>query len=552
MDAKKQTSTGGLPFQEMISEDMYYVDKTLLIEDILKTDRRGVFLYTRPRRFGKTTNITMLDAYFNLKYTDNTWFDGLEISEHHEFDSYRNAFPVIYLSMKDLLPVEGNCDYRYFMERVSKTLRDAFIDFRYLMDSEKVDASDKRLLESVINMTASEPILVDSVKDLCRMLKAHHSSNVIVLIDEYDRAITDTFDTDLQTQIIGFMSSFLSSSLKDNRSLQMAYITGVMQVAKAGLFSGLNSLSVNNVSSTESDERFGFTEREIRDMLEYYEHPEKFDEVRDWYDGYRFGNAEVYNPFSVMNYISKKFVPNSYWSNSGSDRPLRWMLERIDAASMDVVTKIIDGGSAESRIRFDIRYNDLRLLRGDDLYSLMVMTGYLKSEHVSDDIYRISIPNKEVMTALDRVISEFVPMNEELYSRFCQAAVDGDAKTMEDVLGFILDGISYFDLRAENPYEIVMVLIMRGILRNYDVDTQRRNGNGRTDMILTPRREGATPMVIELKVADSQNSLDSEASGAIRQIHEKRYYHGMTGKVVLIGIAFWGVVPKVVTESLIM
>ena len=552
MDAKKQISTGGLPFQEMISEDMYYVDKTLLIEDILNTDRRGVFQYTRPRRFGKTTNITMLDAYFNLKYADNTWFDGLEISEHHEFDSYRNAFPVICLSMKDLLPVEGNCNYRYFMERVSKTLRDTFIDFRYLMDSEKVDASDKKLLESVINMTASEPILVDSVKDLCRMLKAHHSSNVIVLIDEYDRAITDTFDTDLQTQIIGFMSSFLSSSLKDNRSLQMAYITGVMQVAKAGLFSGLNSLSVNNVSSTESDERFGFTEREIRDMLEYYEHPEKFDEVRDWYDGYRFGNAEVYNPFSVMNYISKKFVPNSYWSNSGSDRPLRWMLERIDAASMDVVTKIIDGGSAESRIRFDIRYNDLRLLRGDDLYSLMVMTGYLKSEHVSDDIYRISIPNKEVMTALDRVISEFVPMNEELYSRFCQAAVDGDAKTMEDVLGFILDGISYFDLRAENSYEIVMVLIMRGILRNYDVDTQRRKGNGRTDMILTPRREGATPMVIELKVADSQNSLDSEAHGAIRQIHEKRYYHGMTGKVVLIGIAFWGVVPKVVTESLIM
>lgn len=536
----------------MISEDMYYVDKTLLIEDILKTDCRGVFLYTRPRRFGKTTNITMLDAFFNLKYTDNRWFDNLEISEHHEFDSYRNALPVIYLSMKDLLPVEGNCDYGYFMERISKTLRDTFIDFRYLLDSEKVDTRDKRLLESVINMTASEPILVDSLKDLCRMLKAHHGNNVVVLIDEYDRAITDAFDTDLQTQIIGFMSSFLSSALKDNKSLQMAYVTGVMQVAKAGIFSGLNNLNVNNVSSTESDERFGFTEREIRDMLKYYGYPEKFDEVRDWYDGYRFGNAEVYNPFSVMNYISKKFVPNSYWSNSGSDRPLRWMLEGIDASSMDVVTKLINGEKVQSFIHFDMRYSDLRLLRGDDLYSLMVMTGYLKSEHVSDDIYRISIPNKDVMTALDRVISEFVPMSEELYSRFCQAAVDGDAKTMEDVLGFILNGISYFDLRAENSYEIVMVLIMRGILRNYDVDTQRRNGNGRTDMILTPRREGATPMVIELKVADSQNSLDSEARGAIRQIHEKRYYHGMTGKVVLIGIAFWGVVPKVVTESLIM
>ena len=370
MDAKKQVSTGGLPFQEIISEDMYYVDKTLLIEDILKTDRRGVFLYTRPRRFGKTTNITMLDAYFNLKYTDNTWFDGLEISEHHEFDSYRNAFPVIYLSMKDLLPVEGNCDYRYFMERVSKTLRDAFIDFRYLMDSEKVDASDKRLLESVINMTASEPILVDSVKDLCRMLKAHHSSNVIVLIDEYDRAITDTFDTDLQTQIIGFMSSFLSSSLKDNRSLQMAYVTGVMQVATAGIFSGLNNLSVNNVSSTESDERFGFTEAEVRGLLSYYGHPENFDEARVWYDGYRFGNAEVYNPFSLMMYIQNEFRPDSYWNNSGRNTPMVWMLQRAGSIGLDTVAELINGHHAEVRLHPSMTYEELKMSNSEDLFSL--------------------------------------------------------------------------------------------------------------------------------------------------------------------------------------
>ena len=542
----KKVNTGGLTFEEIRKSDKFYVDKTLLIKDVLDNDERGVYLFTRPRRFGKTTNITMLDAFFNIEYEGNDWFDGLAISDHPEYAGYKNAFPVICVDMKDIV-IASSSDYGFFIKRIGEVMRRICFGFQYLLDSESIGRYEKDLLRSLLEKTADESELIDSMKNLCYLLEKHHGKKVIVLIDEYDRAITDSFGTPLQERVIGFLGSFLSSTLKSNSSLQMAYVTGVMQVARAGMFSGLNNMTVNNVFSTRSDERFGFTESEVREILGYYGHPERFDEVREWYDGYRFGNAEVYNPFSVMNYVAEGFKPAAYWVNTSADVPLKWLIQRVDADSLGTVANLINGHPVRQRLHFTMTYEEMNASSEEDLYSLMVMTGYMNAVPDGDDCV-ITIPNKEVRSIVDDVMSKNVRVSNSIFSDFNSAVLEGDAERMASILQTILCDASYFDLKDESSYELVLLTIMHGILRDYEVRSQKESGNGRADLILTPAREGIVPMIMELKVADSESVLDSEVDGALEQIRTRRYHLGMTGKVVLVGLAFFGKVPRCRTE----
>lgn len=322
----KQVDTGGLSFSRIRENQMYYVDKSLLIKDLLDFDDRGVYLYTRPRRFGKTTNITMLDAFFNLQYKGNTWFDGLAISECSQYVSYKNRFPVISLNLKDTV-AEGYDEYEGLLRNA---IRRAFLPFRYLLDREDVYEDEKDEIRAVLNRTLDITTLSSSLLDLSDVLSRCHGEKVVILIDEYDRAVMDSFGKDIQKDIVMILSQLLSPTLKNNDNLQMGYVTGIAQIAKADIFSGLNNLSVNNVFSVRSDERFGFTEDEVEGILEYYGHSGKIDEVRSWYDGYRFGNAEIYNPFSVMKYVQEGFRPKGYWVGTSSDNPVRWLVRRTE------------------------------------------------------------------------------------------------------------------------------------------------------------------------------------------------------------------------------
>lgn len=546
MGALKQIDTSGLPFQEIVAGNKYYVDKSLLIADILGTNDRGVYLFTRPRRFGKSTNISMLDAFLNIEYRGNTWFDGLEISEHHEFDRYRNAFPVVYIDLKDVVAD----DFDGFLSRMRNVLRKTFSRFDYLLDSDALRADEKAEVESVLSRTTNKDDMVFSVANLCSMLEKHHGCKVVVLIDEYDRAVTDTFGSELQRSIIGFLGGLMSSTLKSNGSLQMAYVTGVMQVAKAGMFSGVNNLQVDNILSKRSDERFGFTESDVQTVLRYYGHPEKMDEVRDWYDGYRFGDAEVYNPFSVMNYVSSGFLPQPYWANSGNDRPMRWMMERTDSRNVDAVADIVSGQHADADLHMDMTYEDMRTAKDSDLYSLMVMTGYLNAVPGEDGGFRVSVPNKEVMGMVDKVLKDTVPVDDSLFREFAAATMNGDATTMESILSRLLEGTSYFDLKDESDYKLAVFLCLHGIIWRYDVECERQRGNGRLDIMMRPRDGSVKPVIMELKLSSSDESLDKDADDAIRQIRDRRYYNGMAGEVLLYGIAFHGVIPRVVSEML--
>ena len=541
----KQINTGGLLFPDILDRNKYYVDKTLLIKDILDSDDSGVYLFTRPRRFGKTTNLSMLDAFFNIKYKDNTWFDGLEISKYPEYEEYKNAFPVIYL---DLRPAKENT-YEDFIGGMRTILSAAFEPHRYLLDSPDLRKPVRDLFDSLDDRNTDIDVLKNSVKMLCDALKAYHGRNVIILIDEYDRAVSDSFGEDSHRPMMDFLGAFLSPILKNNNSLQMAYITGIMQITKESIFSGLNNLRVNNVFSVESDERFGFTESEVKELFAYYGHPEKFDEAKEWYDGYRFGNAEVYNPFSIMNYVSYKFVPGRFWVNSGSDAPIYWLLRRTDMACFTDILSLVSGESVTTTVRPDLTYS--KLGPNDSLYSLMVMSGYLKAVPAGDGRYSLSIPNKEILGVLKDATEDLSPIDTKKFGRFIDSIMDCDADGMTKHLQDILSVGSYYNLSTELHYEAVLMTILYGIISQYDVRSESEEGNGRVDIVMKPKHEGTVPLIIELKKTDSEDRLEQESKEAVRQIHDRKYYLNMHGKIILVGIAFWGKMPKTTIETII-
>ncbi len=275
-------------FKELRQSGFYFVDKSELISDILQ-NRNKVFLFTRPRRFGKSLNLSMLDAFFNLEYKGNTWFDGLKISNHPEAEEFKNAYPVIFISMKDLnfLTKEG------FISSFSRRIRDLYISYRYLENSEKVDPARRADYQRIVSENADEALLTDSLYVLCSMLNQYHGIKPIILIDEYDDTLNHAYAEDSYEKVLNVLRGFYSRTFKGNKCVTFSVLTGVMQIAKEGIFSGLNNLDVNNIFSTRFDERYGFTESEVRELCRYYGQPEKFDEAKEWYDGYRFGDAEI-------------------------------------------------------------------------------------------------------------------------------------------------------------------------------------------------------------------------------------------------------------------
>ncbi len=538
----KRINTGGLPFSELRENGDYcYVDKSLLIKDVLDYDDRGVYLFTRPRRFGKTTNLSMLDAFFNLKYKGNRWFDDLEISKYHEYDQYRNAFPVIHLDMK----TSNKKTYSGFMKRMIAAISDAFEDHLYLLDSE-IRKPLRDLFAMLDERDVPEDRLEDSLKLLSEALEQYHGKKAIILIDEYDCATSDSFGNESHRSVVEFLRSFLGQTLKSNSSLQMAYVTGVMQIAKESIFSELNNIKVNNIFSIASDERFGFTEGEVEDLLSYYGHPDKMDEVREWYDGYRFGNVDVYNPFSIMNYIQDGCNPQPYWVNSGGNWIIKDLLERIDEDNMNTIINLTIGQTATVELNSALSFEDIRSF-DSTLFSLMAMSGYLNAVPDKDGNYEISIPNKEVMTTVDSLVRKLNPIKTKDFVSFNQAVLDGDADRMTAVLEKILMDGSYMNLR-ENAYEMIVMTILHGLAERYDIRTEYEAGYGRTDIILNPRNEGFPCMILELKVVEKKEDLDDGLKEAMDQIHDRKYYLGMSGKVVLVAMSFWNKVPKVRTD----
>ncbi len=540
----ENVDTCGLLFNDLREEGKYYVDKTLLIKDILYKNSLGVYLFTRPRRFGKTINLSMLDAFFNIKFKGNTWFDGLEISKYHEYDCYKNAFPVIHLDLKNT--VADNMES--YLRQMRFAVLSAFGEHRYLKQYDGLEKSELKLFEALEDGTATGDDIRISIKVLCEALERYHGKKVIILVDEYDRAVSDAFGSESHRPMMSFLGEFLGTFLKGNKSRQMAYVTGIMRISKESIFSGVNNICDNDIFSLDSDERFGFTENEVKKILSDFGHPEKFDEVKSWYDGYTFGDTEVYNPYSVMKYIELKFVPDSYWANSGNNVIIKWLLDKANDEEYNMLSKLINGESYDVMLSPTLAYEDVKA-DSKTLISLMAMAGYLKTVRVDRRIYRVSVPNYEVMEIVADTVGNLISNGPNYFDNFLISVRNADGKGMEVSMGKILLGASYFNLRSEYSYQLVLMTLMSRFTDRYTIKTDSETGNGRADVILIPKSD-APMMIFELKKVDSEGELDGGLDEAVSQVHERKYYLGAKGKVYIIAMAFCGKIPKVRVEEI--
>ena len=389
----KKLPVGIQDFKTVRNEDYYFVDKSMLIGQILSLNSNGVYSITRPRRFGKSLNLSMLDAFFNIKYKGNAWFDGLEISKHPEYDRYRNAFPVISFSLNLGSPLS----FEDFIERFDSMLKDVFGKFTYLRESPKMDKETKEDFNRYYDRKKS---LADSrvaLSKLCRMLEEHHDSKVVVLIDDYDATVKCTEDRELRRKITSFLGSALEQLLKASTSKELGVMTGVAQLMMANDFGGLNNIMRDDILNTDFGEMYGFTDEEVKQICADYGHPEKYAEAKEWYGGYRFNESEVFNPWSILNYVRNNFESGPYWADGDSEKELCDFISETDGTFTEELQTLVSGGTVMDEI--DTVANEY-----NSMYSLMTVAGYLRAVPGEWDC-ELSIPNRELLNMFSKMIN---------------------------------------------------------------------------------------------------------------------------------------------------
>ena len=525
---------GVYDFDELREGGFYYVDKSELISDIVN-DLKKVFLFTRPRRFGKSLNLSMLDCFFNLKYRGNNWFDGLKVMDDPHAVSMMNTVPVIKLDMKDL--TFDSVDE--FMADLRLNISELYQSFDYLKDSKIQTSEDMEIYMRGRSKRMDDSEMRNSLRLLSRMLHVHHGIKPIILIDEYDRAINDAFGLESHAGILSFLGQFYSRTFKGNTDMWFAVVTGIMQIAKESIFSGLNNLEVNNVLSTECDERFGFTASEVRRICEDYGRPDAFETAREWYDGYRFGDAEIYNPWSVLKF-AKRFETKTYWANTSGNEIVDTMIGRADD---EVYRELLELGNGKTKVNATITetitMNDLFTNRSA-IDSILVMSGYLNAVPNGHG-YDLSIPNKEMYKVFaDAMISRRDDSLIADYHAFFDALQTKDIPRMEKCAFRIFEGFQDWDLVDERSYRQILASGAMCCCGKYTVSTEGQAGNGRADMLMRRNTPAAPNIVVEFKKSksDDEKVHIREAEDAIRQIKDREYFLSLRGRTLLYGIVF--------------
>ena len=536
-------------FKKVRDEGYLYVDKSDLIPQIL-SQKSEVYLYTRPRRFGKSLNLSMLDAFFNIRYPkDNTWFDGLKVSDCRECDEHRNAYPVIYLDFKRL----NSKDMETFTEKLSEMLSMLYDSFGYLLDSKNISVREAELIQMTIDEGLTPSKMYSSILRLSELLYKHHGTKVIILIDEYDNPIHNAFGKPHHQEILDSMRDILSSALKGNDSLQFGVVTGVMQISKESIFSGLNNLKVNNVLSKDFDEMFGFTDEEVKAILEEYGRPEKIEEAREWYDGYRFGDADVYNPWTLLNYISERFEPKPYWADTSGNSILEDLFENASSELWCEFRLLSEGQSIQYEMKPTITFQDLHTDERN-IYSMLVISGYL-TVFEDNGIQYIRIPNGEMANVFGSYILDRLNVDSPMYVRsLSRAFISEDIGTIEKRLyNLFASSAGNAMLNDEHSYQAFVTGMLMYLNGRYTVKADFEEGNGRYDVRLE-RRYGDFPnIVIEIKripIDSSDEAAETSAKKALEQIKERDYTHGLEGRTLIYGIAFRNKKPTVLSEKI--
>lgn len=514
----KLLPTGIENFKTMIDKSAYYVDKTKFIEDVLSEQ---VVLYTRPRRFGKTLNMSMLYYFFSIKEKENAYlFDGLNISKNKDALKVQNKYPTIFISLKEMKSLTFDAQISSFSNVIYELLEKNL----EILSSDQLSDTTKDILNKLHNRSSSAEDLKISLRVITNALYTYYQQKVIVLIDEYDVPLQAAYQNNYYEEMVEFLRSVFSSALKTNDALEKGVMTGCLRISKESIFTGLNNFTAYSVLNNISSESFGFTGLEVKQLLKAYNLSEKMDEVKEWYDGYQFGNKEIYNPWSTLMYVKNitqdvSFKPISFWANtSGNDLVVKY-IQNGDKKLRKEFDALMNGQSLIKYIKPELTYREMDNI--NNIYSFLLLTGYLKViKDRGENQYELVIPNKEVYEIYKQsFMSYFEDYTTSRKGELYQELVDGDAKKVNLLLNdILLRSISYFD-NQESFYHGFLV----GLLNDYEVVSNRESGNGRFDVCVLPENILGTVVLIECKHSISEDDLIDDAKEGARQIVEKKY-----------------------------
>lgn len=534
MEKKLKLPVGIDGFEKIRRNGFYYIDKTKLIEQLF-LNWGEVNLFTRPRRFGKTLNMSMLKSFFEIG-TDTSLFDGLYVSENKELcEQHQGQYPVIFLSLKD---VEG-LSFSEAKRKCIQLIKREAERFYDLKNSERLLDIDKKNYCRLLDMTVQEEdsdIVSSSIKMLSALLYKHYGKKTVILIDEYDVPLDKAFQHGYYKEMVHFIRGLLGEALKTNDSLSFAVLTGCLRVSKESIFTGLNNFKILSITDTRFDEQFGFTDTEVRKLLLDYHLEDRFEEVKEWYDGYRFGNADVYCPWDVINFVDrakddKEAKPEAYWINTSGNDLVKRFIDKANKTTKNEIERLINGEAIEKELRLDLTYEEVDQSI-ENLWSVLFTTGYLtQSGRNEDGAYRLIIPNREVREVFRLQINEWfkksIFSNTERLTAFWKAFEEGDTKGVEQYLNRVLsNSISVFDTKArkeekESSYHNLLVGILTG---NADwlVKSNVEAGEGFADIIVETDDPDAG-IVAELKYTKNFDDMKMTCQKAIDQIRDRRY-----------------------------
>ena len=516
-------------FEDIRREDFYYVDKTGLIEQLLR-ERSKVSLFTRPRRFGKTLNMSMLQNFFEIG-CDRSSFDGMKIMKNQELCSqYMGQFPVVFVSLKSI----DALSYAAAKEKIIWLINREARRFQFLLESPKLTEIDRRLYRELLNSELSEAMVSGGLQALTELLEKHFEKKVILLIDEYDVPLDKAFQNGYYDEMVSCLKGILGNALKTNSSLQFAVLTGCLRIAKESIFTGLNNFKVYSIADSAFDEYFGFTDEEVRDMLHYYGLDSEYDTVKQWYDGYTFGEEQVYCPWDVINYCAdhtgkQTLFPKNYWLNTSSNDIVRRFVNKASVQTRNEIEELIAGKTIVKNIHLELTYNELDNSI-DNLWSVLFTTGYLtQTKQLGPDCYELKIPNHEIRDLFVRQIQawfqESARKDEGTLQTFCEAFPKGKPEVIQELFGnYLWNMISVRDNATKEKKENFYHGILLGLLRfreDWYIKSNAESGEGYSD-ILIEIPQNRIGIVLELKYAE-QGKLDAACEEALEQIRKQQY-----------------------------
>lgn len=554
-------------FCEIRTKDAYYIDKTKLIEQLLESWSK-VNLFTRPRRFGKTLNMSMLKNFFEIG-ADKALFDGLYIAQNKTLcEQHLGKYPVIFISLKDV----AGLTFKEAVDMLVQLIGREAKRFSFLQNSSRLSADEQDQYKSLIAIKngkhwMDKGLLASSLIILSQLLYQHYDQKVIILIDEYDVPLDKAFQNGYYREMVSLIRSLFGQALKTNSFLQFAALTGCLCVSKESIFTGLNNFKVHSVEDVRYDEEFGFTDNEVQQLLVDYGLSDHFQEAKEWYDGYKFGNADIYCPWDVMNYVddlqdNPKLLPKSYWINSSGNDLLKRFIDKADSTTRDEIEQLIAGSAVSKQIRLDLTYDEIdRSI--DNIWSVLFTTGYLTQTGVSaDGMYQLVIPNKEIREVFVLKIQEWfknvVDSNQSSTEKINQGFLAGNSEVIQQELTmFLTETISILDTKArERQKENFYHGILLGILKNHSgwaVKSNRESGDGFADIMIKPR-DPDTGIIIEVKYAHSFNDLEQACERALKQVYDRRYDETFQedgrSQLLAYGIAFYKKRCRVMVEKI--